>query len=400
VRTVLRGSAVVLLAALAARQPAGAAAERDTAFFPSATLPDAAALQAVLSDHASPIKTVVVRRGAPLLTAPLLVERDDFLLRGTSGNPSLSVLASESAEAVVLRGARRVTVRDLTIRSTAPAGIALSLSAVPSPVQRSFVEDAFVDHCVLEGATALGTTVGVDGLTVRRCLLRVARPGGRGLVWQDGRGLFVAGCRFVVARGVAAATAVEVRGAQDPEAEGRRAEKIVLEGNRVLGDFATGLDLGDVVDVRVLGNRIRFPQPLRGNGEGRVGIALRRRAASSPPEDYEVFRNALRGIHTGLWLTDPGDDGWIQSNDFRGCGSTAADTRFHDEGGAIRLELATTLCPRLRIRFNDFRGLRSPRSVPAALVLPAGSEGACFSSDVDANLVDPGRELFLGAGGQ
>lgn len=392
--------ALALLALLVREDAAPASRVEDTVYFPSDAFPDVASIQVLLADRdprssTAAIRTVVIRRGAPGLAQPLLVARDDLVLVGERSGSSRSVLSSSADAAIVLTAARRVTLRGMTVRCSDPVGTALSLRSVPSPGIRSFVEDVTVQDCVLEAATCLDAGVAVSGVTVDRCVLRVTRPEGTGLLWQDGTGLFVARCRFEVESRIAAKAAVEVRGTEDPESEGRLAEKVILGGNRVQGDFAIGFDLGDTVETRIAGNRIRFPRPLRGNGEGRVGVALRRRAASTPPGDFEVSRNSIRNAHTGVWLEAPGEDGRIASNRFRGCANRSLDTRFEDTGGGLRIEFESTECRDLAVEGNDFRGLRSPPLDPAIRVSPVGNGDFCFRYALP-NRWDRGRSLYAG----
>jgi hypothetical protein len=326
--------------------------------------------------------TIVFDRGVHEFPDALRVERDRVTLAG------VGTIRSPDEAAVVVSNCRAVSIRGMGLESTSPSGRGLLLEGSPGPGFDGQVSDVTIEDCSFAGATGIRATVFVGGVTVDHCRFRVERPGGIGISWADGEGLFVSRCRFEAHEGAGAASAVEVRGAQDPQSEGNRAHRVILSGNRIGGDFATALDLADVLDLEAVGNRVSFRSALRAAGEGRVGIAVRHEAASSLPEEIVLQRNRVRGAHTGIWLVESGS-ALVARNDFRYCGSPVPDTAFHDSGCGLRL--SSPRCPSVRVLRNDFRGLRSPAGQPAVRESPSGTAKSCFFPD-DGNRL-AGRPL-------
>ena len=392
--------ALLVLAAPAAQAkarglPAGSFATYPDDFGNALTAPDA--LRNFLASRPD-VSTVVFQKGTHDLGAsPVFVfRRSGLTLCGATGRAEDVVLTTSSSVSLVLEQTGGIVLRDLTVRSTATRGNAVRLNSVFSTDVESFADDTRLEGCAFEAFIGIQAAVRARNLTVTGSRCTVTQPGGAGLLWEDGTGLFVTRTRFNTTSNTATA-AIFVDGAQSPTSQGDRARHILLSRNTVTGDFATGFDLADVTDADLRDNRITFPGPqfaTQTGLSGRVGIVIRRAAASALTENYFLTRNSVRKAHYGLWLLNAGRGG-VLANRFGACGSPVADGRFGDTGGAMRLNLQSAVC-NISIQRNDFRGLASPSSAPAVGVLPAGNEGVCFGAD-DRNLVDRGRPLYLGA---
>jgi hypothetical protein len=389
-RTAIVCAAALMVAGLAPPASAGRAASTGiTVRYPSGEVPDAGALAAALADPS--VGTVVFERGTNPFSAPVTVfRRSGLTLRGATSRASDSVIESSSAVAVLLDECTGVTIRDLTIRSTATSGEAIRLQSVRSSSVEGFVRDITVAGCRLEGFVPLRGTVRARGLSVSDSQLDVTRSGGAGILWEDGPSLLVTRNRFTCSAPDFASAAILVRGALVSDSEGDRARGVIVTRNRVSGDFATAIDLADVVDTRVLRNQVEFPEATYTGGGGRAGIVVRRQAASAATEDYSIRSNRVRGAHTGVWLLNA-STGIVASNDLRRNGTPAADTRFNDTGCALRIAVFGVTCP-ATVTGNDFRDLRSPVSAPAVVVTPTGAGDACF--DEGQNRVDAGRDVY------
>ena len=397
VTTSPRAFVAATLLALAGATSAGARSGGDAdgivVRYPSSQVPDPGALQSALSPPS--VSTVVFERGTHLFSETLFAfRREGLTICGATGSPGEVVIQSTATPALQIEQSRGITLRDVTLRSTANFGRALRLAAAVSPEIESFADDVRLEGAAFEAFVGVEATVRAKDLTMVGCRAEVTQASGAGLLWEDGPRLQVTRTRFTTSSGVSALAAVLVRGAQSSASEGERARRLILTRNVVDGDFATGFDLADVVDARILGNRLVLPGAQLSGGAGRVGIVVRRAAASALTEDYELRRNTVRGAHYGLWLLNAGT-GVVSRNDLGGNGSPSADTRFVDTGGALRMNLQSGRCD-THVERNDFRGLRSPKTDPAVVVLPAGSEGICFDDD-DRNRLDRGRPLYLGA---
>jgi hypothetical protein len=401
-RNLFASAALVASAAGAgAKQPGGV--DEGVYRFPSDDIPLVANLKSAVQD--SRVKVIVVAKGEyDVGTTPIFIAaRDDLLICGATGDPKDVVFTAGQSSVVFVQEARRISFRSVTLSTSASFGAAVFLNATPSSDRESYVEDVTLERCALSGYEGIGATVGARNLVVTRCRFTVTATngqGGAGVFWADGPGLFVSRSRFTTADDAPSVAAVFVQGALAVGAEGGRARQILLLGNSVSGDFTRGFDLADVVEARIRSNSVSFPGPrteadVAGTpaGSGRVGLLIRRANASSLTEDYEVFRNRVRGAYYGAWLVNA-SSGAVRRNDFRRCGSTARDPAFEDDGGALRLNLAGGVC-RVAVERNDFRALRTPTSEPAVSVFPVGAEDLCFSGD-EGNRVDKGRELYLG----
>ncbi len=372
--------------------------------FPSADIPNVAALRAAVQN--SGVQTIVVAKGDYDVGSGLFVaERDDLVVRGATGNPKDVVLRSSTSNAVAIEAARHVTFSGVTLSTSAPFTAAVFVDATPSASVQSYAEDVVLDRCALSGYEGVLATVGAKALTVTRCSFTLTgsgspAQGGAGIVWGDGPDLFVGRSSFRAASGVPAVAGVLVQGALAANADGGRASGIVLAGDDVAGDFAFGFDLADVSDARLRGNRVSFPQsttttalPGVAVGSGRVGIRVRRGKASQLTEDFALSGNRVRGAHYGAWTSDA-SSGVLKGNDFRACGSSAKDAEFADFGGGVRMDLLGGVC-RTSVVGNDLRRLRSPAASPAVVVFPDAA--ACFVSGAPAetgNHVDKGRAAF------
>jgi hypothetical protein len=376
--------------------------------FPSGAVPDFAHLQSVI--FANPeITTSVFEPGTYLFSQPLLVfGRRGFSLCGATGNPADVRIDSTADPAIDILESQQVTLRGLTVTTTASFGTAVYAASVLSPSIENFADDVTVSNCNLEGYIGAAAAVRARNLTVTGSRITVTQPGGAGIQWEDGPGLFVTGTRFATAPGISATVGLFVKGAQEAAADGRRARKILITNNVVDGDFAAGMDLADVVDVRIRRNRVEFPSPqfltVQGGVNvlaGRVGIVLRRAAASNLTEDFTLLRNVVRRAHYGIWLFNAGSAqsprtrGRVLGNDLRECAAATADARFGDTGAAVRLNLGGGACP-LVIDRNDFRDLASPIFEPAVVVFPQGRERNCFEGGRARNRLEASRPLHEG----
>lgn len=348
------------------------------------------------------IHTIVFQKGPPLPFSSLVyvIGRTGLTLCGSTGDPADTVIESSAPLAFVVDECRDVEFRNLTIRCSAAAGEGIRLQSVTGTEIEGFVDGVSVRNCRIEAAIPIRARPRTRNLEVANCRLEVNRDGGFGLVWEDGPGLFVTRTRFATSSGVFSPTALFVRGASDANAEGDRARGVFVTRNTVDGDFASAIDLVDVLDARVQRNTVRFPGPIHEIGGGRVGLLVRRAAASLLPEDWELRKNRVSGAHTGVWIISTGR-GAIVGNDLRGCGSADPDAQFEDTGSAVRVNLQGDVC-NAAIERNDLRNLRSPKSEPACVVLPAGTEPLCFRDaegnfDSGGNRWDAGRPLYLGA---
>jgi hypothetical protein len=132
---------------------------------------------------------------------------------------------------------------------------------------------------------------------------------------------------------------------------------------------------------------VQFPNSKTPDFGGRVGIVVRRAAASQVTEGYKVVRNRVRKAHYGVWLFGV-NEGSVTSNDLRGCASAEPDSvRFQDHGAAVRVDL-NGLC-NTNFSSNDFTGLKSPKASAAVVMLPS-----VLPCQGGGNRVDPGRPVF------
>jgi len=407
-----RWTRVLACAALAAAtSSAGARVGGGTADgvyrFPSDDIGDLLALRNALQ---SPIaRVIVVKPGRYDVGAALFVAaRDDLVICGATGNPGDVVFTSAIGPAVSIEKARHITLRGVTLESTAAFNWPLDLSAAPTNDHESYVDDVVVDRCILKGYVGINATVRTKNLTVTRSKIVVTgsasgpspKQGLAGVLWQDGPGLYVGRSRFTTETGVPAVAAVLVRGAQSGASEGDRARGLFMVGNSVSGDFVYGFSLSDVVDARVRGNTVSFPSNVTTGqvldiapGTGRVGIVVLRANASALTEDFELDRNVVRRAFYAAYLLNA-SQGAVRRNDFRGCGSAAPDGVFADHGGAMRMNVQGGAC-RVAVTGNDFRGLRSPRTDAAVVIFPPEYDPLeCFPSD-RPNRVDRGRPLYV-----
>jgi hypothetical protein len=371
--------------------------------FPSADLPSLVALQNAVQNPA--VRTVVLDAGHYQVGSGLFVAaRDDLVICGATGDPKDVVLETSVGAVVSIQAARHVTLRGLTLESTASFGSAVYLVAAPTTSRESYVEDVVVDRCVLRGYIGVQATVRVRDLAVNRSRIVLTgsgaqHQGGVGILWEDGPGLLVGRTRFTVEDDVAAVAGVLVRGAQSGASEGDRARRVLLVGNDVAGDFARGFQLADVVDAVVRGNRVSFPSPVVAAalpgvaaGAGRVGVIVLRANASAQTEQFQLVGNRVRGGFYGAWLVNTGTCS-LRRNDFRANGATDMDADFGDHGGALRMNMQSGECG-ASIESNDFRRLRSPISEPAVVVVPKGADPSdCFSA-ARPNRVDSGRKPY------
>ncbi|MCE9638487.1 MAG: hypothetical protein K8T90_22530 [Planctomycetes bacterium] len=358
--------------------------------FPSGAVPDANALAAALSDPS--VGTIIFEKGLNSFTSSVTIfRRTGVTLCGATSKSGDTIIETSGTVGVLLDESSDITIRGLTIRSTAAAGEAVRLQAVRSSSVEGFVRNVSVRNCHLEAFVPLRGTVRASGLDVADSTLEVTRAGGAGVLWEDGPNLLVTRTKFTCSASDFATAGVLVRGALVAESEGDRARSVILTRNTVQGDFATGFDLADVVDTRILRNRFTFSTTTYTGDGGRAAIAVRRQAASALTEDFEIRSNKVRGAHTGVYLLNTGA-GKVIGNDLRGCGSPLADTRFSDTGCAIRLSLFGPNCD-IRIDGNDLRGLQSAAGAAAAVVSPPGNAPLCFDDGV-TNRIDAGRNLY------
>ncbi len=387
--------ALLVAAAFAAAPASGGLPPGTFVRYPSGDVPDPASLQQFLFAHPE-VSTIVFAKGSYLFPSTLLVfGREGLTLTGATGRPEDVVIESSDTPALQIEQSQGTTIRGITLRTTAAFGSALRLASVLSTDFEGYVDDTVVEDCGLEGYIGANAEVRARNLTLDRCRIRVTQAGGAAVLWEDGSGLFVTRTRMTAAPGVAATVGIFVRGAQTAESEGERARKILLTNNVVDGDFATGFDLADVTELRARHNRIAFPSStLSADGGGRIGIVVRRAAASALTEDYLLLGNSVSRAHYGCWLLNTGQGAAI-ANRFRDCGSSSPDTHFSDTGGAMRLNLPGGVCG-IEIDRNDLRGLKSPLSDPAVVVFPPGKEDLCFQGTT-RNRVDRGRALYPGA---
>lgn len=372
--------------------------------YPSGDAPSPEQLQNVILNPA--VSAIVFEKGTHFLPSTIFVfKRSDLTLCGTTGSPSDVTIESSGNSAFQLEQAEDVQIRGLTIRvrpTSGLGGIAVNLNASPAPGVNGFVDRTTIERCTFDSYIGVQGGVRARELTVSRCAFRSAAfqagspLGGAGVLWEDGRDLSVTRSRFTTEAGVSALSAVFVRGAQSPQATGERARRIFLTRNTVVGDYSAGFDLVDMKDAVVAENAIRFPAAGLPLSRGRVGIVVRRAAASQATEDFVLRRNSVRRAHYGAWLVSTGAS-VIEGNDFHGCGSPAtdggSDPAFGDHGGAMRINLLGPTCVS-SITGNDFRGLRSPAAAPAVVLLPTGD--ACDEAGNPGNRTDRGRAVFGG----
>lgn len=369
--------------------------------YPSGDAPDPGTLQAVMSNPA--VSAVVFEKGTHLFGSTLFVfKRNDLTLCGATGDPRDVVLSSSATTVLQIEQARGTTIRGLTLTTSATGGVGVLVNAVPGPTLEGFADDTSIERCSFRSYVGVQASVRARNLSVADSRFEAgpfspgSTVGGAGLFWEDGPGLFVTRCRFGTASGVSALAALFVKGAQSPSSAGDRARQILVTRNTVDGDFAAGIDLADVTDAIVRQNRIRFPTTSVPGVRGRVGIVVRRAGATQVTDDYDVSKNVVTRSHYGLWLLGV-STGRVASNDFGGCGSADLDNAsapgFQDRGGAVRVNLLTSTCSSTFTK-NDFRGLRSPTSVPAVVLLP--STGTCDELLNPGNRTDRGRALFGG----
>ncbi len=387
--------------------------------FPSADVPDEAALSVVLQNSSIPT-TIIVAKGTYKLTGQLFVfNRSNVVMCGATGRAGDVTFESPGGaggagirSAVFLQQSSNITFRDMTIRGTAAGGQSIFMDAALSTTLASFCESVTLDGCKLEADNPVVATAAARALTVKNCRIKIGATDGFGILWGDGDALLVSKTKITTASGVDAFAGILVLGATAAASEGERAARIILTRNRIEGAFARAIDLADVLDARLRKNTILLSgDPIRegttitgGQRWGRVGILVRRGAATALPSDYELRRNKVRGALHGIWLSFTGQ-GVVSRNDLRRCGSPSVDEFFGEFGGALRLQLQSAIC-RIEVERNDMRNLRSPKSasdgsdivdVPAVTVVPGSLADACFADGDGGNRVSNGRVLFLGA---
>jgi hypothetical protein len=406
-----RAAALVAAAVLAAATLAGAKTTGTPAGFvvryPSADAPNPGALQGVMGNPA--VSAIVFEKGTHLFSTALFVfKRNDLTICGATGDPKDVAIETTARVGFQIEQARGTVFRGVTIRSnyvTPPGqsgGIAILANAVPSATAEGFADDTTVERCAFESYVGVQASVRAQNLSVSDCkftctgLSPGSASGGVGVLWEDGPGLFVTRSSFKSGDGVSAIAAIFVRGAQTPNSAGDRARQVLITHNTVKGDFTAGIDLADVVDVVVRQNKVTFPDTGTNLARGRVGIVVRRAAATQVTEQYELTKNVVRKAHYGLWFLSVGDGSAIR-NDLRGCGSPEFDgtdaPAFADNGGAVRANLLGGVCKTI-FADNDFRDLRSPKDAPAVTLLPG--DATCPIVDGSPNRVDRGRPLFGG----
>lgn len=384
--------------------------------YPSGDAPDPATLQVRMSDPS--VSAIVFEKGThvvhvqprPDVFNPLFVfKRNDLTLCGATGDPKDVILESSARAVFQVEQAQGTVFRGLTIRCNfdpppgVTGGLGVFLNAVPDATREGFVDRTRIERCDLDAYVGVQASVRTSELTVTdsRFVSRAIEPGsasgGVGLLWEDGPNLFVTRSAFTTARGVSAIAAIFVHGAQAPTSAGDRARQVFITRNSVSGDYSAGLDLADVKDAIVRQNRIRFPDTVGGGARGRVGIVVRRAAATQFTEDFELSQNTVRKAHYAVWLVGTGA-GTCARNDFRGCGSETEDSAgppgFSDHGGAVRVNLLGGAC-QTTFTSNDFRGLRSPVESAAVVLVPVAD--ACTEAENPGNRTDRGRAVFGGA---
>lgn len=366
--------------------------------YPSGDAPDPASLQAVMSN--TTVSAIVFERGTQLFSSTLFVfQRNDLTLCGVTGNPKDVVIESTAGNAFQVEQSTRITFRGLTVNTSATGGTGIFVNAVPDSTKEGFADDVSVEKCRFNAYVGVQASVRARNLSIADSTFKVggyspgSSDGGVGVLWEDGPGLFVTRSRFTTASGVTGLSGLFVRGAQTPNSEGERASHLLITHNTVQGDFTVGFDLADLNGAAIRQNTIQFPNSVVPGVRGRVGIFVRRAAATQFTEDYAVSRNVFRRAHYGMWLLGVGA-GSVSQNDFKGCGSPQADvvggSGFGDEGGAIRMNVSGPC--RTVVSGNDFRALRSTPSVPAVVMFPAATP-----CEGNGNLVDRGRAVFGGA---
>ena len=407
----LRAAALGAAAVLALAASAGAKTTGTPAGFvvryPSGDAPDPGTLQGVMLNPA--VSAIVFVKGTHVLSSALLVfKRSDLTICGETGDPRDVVIESSARVAFQVEQADRTVFRGITVRSTyvdqdesdgVLGGIGILVNAVPTATAEGFADDTTIERCDFESFVGVQASVRAQNLSVSDCGftcngIKPGSPiGGVGVLWEDGPGLFVTRSRFLTDDGVSAIAGLFVRGAQTPNSAGDRARQLLITNNTVKGDFTAGIDLADVVDVVVRQNKVTFPDTGTGLSRGRVGIVIRRAAATQVTEDYEVTKNVVRKAHYGIWFASVGD-GRATKNDLRGCGSPdvdgTGDAAFKDHGGAVRANLLGGQCKTV-LAGNDFRNLKSPIEEPAVVIFPPGP--TCPVAQ-PANRVDRGRPLF------
>ena len=381
--------------------------------FPSDALPNQNALALALQNSSIPT-TIFVEKGTYVLTGQLFVfNRSDVIVCGATGRARDVTFESSGAgggagadSAVYIQQSSDITFKDLTIRATSSRGRAVHMDAALSTTLASFSESVTLDGCTLEGPVPVFATAAARALTVRGCRIEINATGGVGILWGDGDALLVTKTKIVTSPGVEAISGIFVTGALAAASEGERAERIILTNNRIEGAYARGLDLADILDARIRKNKIMLTGGAINSSTnvGRVGILIRRGAATALPSDYEVRKNKIRGALHGIWLSFAGQ-GVVARNDLRRCGSDTTDAFFQEFGGALRLQLQSGIC-RIVVERNDMRNMKSPKSasdgtsivdVPAVTVVPGTLSDACFADGNGGNKVSNGRVLFLGA---
>lgn len=384
--------------------------------YPSADAPNLSQLQNVILNPA--VSAIVFTKGTQNITVPgannekrplFVLKRNDLTICGETGDPKDVILETSASAGFQIEQARGTVFRGVTIRSTyiptagdRAYGIGILVNAVPSATAEGFADDTTIDRCAFESYVGVQASVRAKNLSVSDSSFTStgispgSTSGGVGLLWEDGPGLFVTRSKFKSADGVSSIAGLFVRGAQTPNSAGDRARQLLITNNTVKGDFTAGMDLADVVDAVVRQNKITFPDTGASLSRGRVGIVVRRAAATQVTEDYEVTKNVVRKAHYGIWFASVGD-GHATKNDLRGCGSPDVDgtgaAAFGDHGGAVRANLLGGLCKTI-FASNDFRELRSPKTDPAVVLFPGDT--TCPVVDGSPNRVDRGRPLFSG----
>lgn len=378
--------ALVLVAVCAATASANDADGEGVFRFPSSDIPDEAALRSAV--QSAVVRTIIVERGTYTLSAPLFVfgREDGLTICSASNNPSNTTIelpATVNGPLMLVEQSTNVRIQGLSLTNRNPVQSVISLSAVVNlqagPVE-SFCSDIEVKRCRIRGGLGLQATTGVERVTVDRTRFTIPTSNGRGIDWQDGDSLFVHRCQFLT-DGVTAFAGILVQGVGGTLSDGERSRGLVFSRNRIRGDFQFGIDVGDVDGVRLRRNKVRFDDstvvpPGGTQSVGRVGARVRRVASSSDSDDAGFRRNRVRNAHYGLVIENV-RVGFLRRNSLRTCGSAAAETRFGDTGGALRVLLNAGEC-RIDIERNDARNLDSPGDDPAFRFVPGTRAVECF----------------------
>ena len=386
--------------------------------FPSDELPDENALIGALQRSTVPT-TIIMEKGKYDFSQLFVFQRSNVIVCGATGRASDVVIEAAGAglgngrnAAVFIQQSSHITFRDLTIKAGDPTGQAIYMDAALVDTNlSSFCDNVTLEGCRLEGGTPIFGSAAVRALTVTNCRLNVTATDGVGLFWGDGDTLLVTKTKITADGGTEPLAAILVTGASAVLSEGERAAKIVLTRNRIEGQFGRGIDLADVVEVRVRKNRISITGDRIRPGTaatqqqaiGRTGIFIRRQDATALPDDYEVRKNRVRGVFYAVQLAFA-NEGVVANNDLRRNGINDVDPQLGEAGGAMKVQLVGAVC-RTSIAKNDMRNLRSPKTVfdgsdivdvPAVVVILPQLAGLCFSDGDAGNRTSKGRLLFVG----